>query len=66
VFEVRSLLRPAEDRERPETRGEPSVKNVLILLECKLRITGELLGALCRFLNCTANNPVLAVRILRI
>lgn len=60
------LLRPSLDGERPETRREPSVENILILLEHK-GLTGELLlGALLRLLLVATDNPELSRKALSV
>ena len=55
------LLGPTHDGPGPKTRGEPGVEDVLVLLERELGIAGQLLRVGGRFLESTADDPVLTV-----
>lgn len=58
------LVWPAKDGERPETRGEPRVQDVLILLQRKGTVASECLGSFGGLLEGSTHNPVLAVGVL--
>mgnify|MGYP001598055233 CR=1 FL=1 len=58
------LGRPSLNRERPQSRREPRIEDVLILLEDEL-LAGELdLGARLRFLQAATRDPELAAEAL--
>lgn len=65
ICRIEYLFWPAHDREWPESRREPSIENVFILLQCEFGARSEGSCSLCSFFNITAHNPVLAIRVLK-
>ena len=55
------LFRPAHGRERPESRREPGIKDILVLLKRELRAIGQFLRTFGRLSKIAADDPVLAV-----
>lgn len=62
LCQIVGLVWPAQSGEGPETRGEPGVKNVFVLLEGEL-LAGECsLGLLLSLLTSLASEPPLAIQ----
>ena len=52
---------PIHDGEGSEAGGEPSIQDILVLLEGERLAVSERLGPLGRLLECSPNDPVLSV-----
>lgn len=60
-FEVRRLAGPALDGERPETRREPGVQDIVILSDCKRLAVGLFRSLLHGLFFGPADDPVLVI-----
>ena len=56
------LVGPSHDRERPETGREPSIENILVLLESVLPSVGDLVGSSGSLLESTSDDPRVVTR----